>query len=248
MVGATSYLRAISQTAKQAIAAGNDIIMFSTTPALNDQVWNLLSNSMRTEEDFRQIVRASARRVLELKLTYLRGESSVPLIPDLTRVANEIPDPEGSAFFLNLAARSVTVVIPEDPETAFPLTREKAGRVLLAGRFGDFFSSGRLAFPNANVLNYAGAMDGASLVAAARNADTVILCLYDAGDLRMLRNLRNLGKQVYVVSVLSPVHIENLTWVTGAIAVYSYAPESFAAAFSAIIGRIPALGNLPYEL
>jgi len=41
--------------------------------------------------------------------------------------------------------------------------------------------------------------------------------------------------------------LESVPWVTGAVAVYSYAPESFAAGFSAIIGRIPALGVLPYE-
>ncbi|MDR3020973.1 MAG: glycoside hydrolase family 3 protein, partial [Treponema sp.] len=46
MVGATSYLGSISRTAKQAVVAGNDIIMFSNTPHLNDAIWTLLVNSM----------------------------------------------------------------------------------------------------------------------------------------------------------------------------------------------------------
>jgi len=69
----------------------------------------------------------------------------------------------------------------------------------------------------------------------------------DSIDLRVLRTLQQLNKKVIVFSVLSPVHIENVSWVTGAVAVYSYAPESFAAGFSAIIGKIPAQGVLPYE-
>jgi len=247
MIGAVSYMRSLSRTAKQAITAGNDIIMFSSTPLLNDQVWTLLINSMRTEEDFRAIVRASARRVLELKLTYLRGEASVPYIPDIARVQMGVSDPEASDFFLNMAARSVTIVAPDDPKTAFPLTAEKAGRVLLAGKYFDFFNFGRLAFPNAATLRFSGFADANNLIAASRNADTVIYCLSDRSDLNILQSLSNLNKQVYVLSILSPVHIESVPWVTGAVAVYSYARESFAAGFSVIVGKIPAFGILPYE-
>ena len=247
MVGATSYMGSLSRTAKQAIIAGNDIIMFSSTPLLNDSVWTYLLNSMREEEDFRRIVRASARRVLELKLKYLRGEQSVPYIPDLARVEAEIPDPEGSAFFLNLAARSVTFVKPTPPETVFPIKIEEAGRVLLAGRYSDFFTFGRAAFPGAGSFIYNSAADPADIIPYARNADTIIFCLAENIDLRVLRNLQQLNKKVIVLSILSPVFIESVPWVTGAVAVYSYAPESFAAGFSAITGRIPAQGILPYD-
>jgi beta-N-acetylhexosaminidase len=52
-----------------------------------------------------------------------------------------------------------------------------------------------------------------------------------------------------VFSVLSPVYLdEQLSWVDGALAVYSYAPESFIAGFSVILGRIPAGGRLPFPL
>ncbi|MCL2720397.1 MAG: glycoside hydrolase family 3 protein [Treponema sp.] len=247
MVGAYVYLGNIQRTAKQALIAGNDIIMFSSTPLLFDPVWTFLYNSMRDEEDFRQVVRSAARRVLELKLTYLKGEVSVPYIPDIARVEAELPYPEGQAFFLNLAARSVTFVKPNPPDTVFPLTREDAGRVLLAGRFTDFFTYGRIAFPAAASFRFSNTTNPSEIIAAARNADTIIFCLSDNNDLRILRTLQGLNRRIIVFSVLSPVHIENIPWVTGAVATYSYAPESFAAGFSAIIGRIPALGNLPYD-
>ena len=247
MMGAVSYLRTIYLTAKQAISAGNDIIMFSSTPFMNDQIWTHLVDSMRTDENFRDVVRASARRVLELKLTYLRGELSVPYIPDIARVQSDLSDPQASAFFLDLAARSVTIVAPEDSKNAFPLSAENAGRVLLAGKYAEFFNYGRIAFPNAALLRYSAAPDVNYLITSARNADTVVFCVSDSADLRALQSLRNLNKKVYVISVLSPVHVENIPWVSGALAVYSYAPESFAAAFSVIIGKIPAFGTLPYE-
>jgi beta-N-acetylhexosaminidase len=247
MGGATSFTGSLSRTAKQAIIAGNDIIMLSDTPLLYDPVWTFLINSMREEKEFRQNVRAAVRRVLELKLTYLRGNSKVPYIPDLKKIERGLHDPESSAYLLNLAARSVTIVKPVPPDSVFPMTRETAGRVLLAGRFPGFFSYGRAAFPNAIVYRYSTLEEPPDIVWYARNVDTVIFCLSDSYDLRLLRNLQQLDKRVIVLSVLSPAYLESVPWITGAVAVYSYARESFAAGFSVIAGRIPAQGILPYE-
>jgi beta-N-acetylhexosaminidase len=246
MVGATSFMGTLSRTSKQAIIAGNDIIMFSNTPLLFDPVWNFLIDSMK-EEDFKTAVRASARRILEMKLTYLRGNSKVSYIPDLKKLEKEFPDPEGSNYFMNLAARSVTITKPVPADSVFPLTRETAGRVLLAGKYRDFFLYGRIAFPNTFTYNFSSSSDPADIVFYARNADTIIFCLSDNYDLRVLRNLQRLNKRVIVLSILSPVYLESIQWVTGAVAVYSYSPASFAAGFSAITGNIPAHGILPYE-
>jgi len=247
MVGATIYTGSLARTAKQAIIAGNDIIMFSNTPELYDPVWTFLLTSMRNEEDFKKNVRDAARKVLEMKLTYLRGNSKVPYIPDVKKVEAELTDPQGSAFFLNLAARSATIVKPNSGNGVFPITAENSGRVLLIGNFADFFSFGRAAFPGAAVFRYSNTTDPGNLIPSARNADTVIFCLSSENDLRLLRSLQQLDKKVIVLSVLSPVHIQNVPWITGAVAVYSYASESFAAGFSVITGRIPAQGILPYE-
>jgi beta-N-acetylhexosaminidase len=247
MNGATSWAGSLSRTAKQALLAGNDIIMFSKTPLLLDPVWTQLLSSMKDERDFNIHVRNAARRVLELKLTYMRGKNKVPYIPDIDRVSKELPDSQGAAFFLNLAARSVTVVKPEVQGSLFPITRENSGRVLLAARYVDFFKSGRAAFPDALLFSFRDSDAAAEFPSYARNADTIIFCLGDATDLQVLRSIQYLNKKVIVLSVLNPVYLENIPWVSGALAVYSYAPESFAAGFSVITGRIFAQGILPYE-
>jgi beta-N-acetylhexosaminidase len=249
MNGATAWAGSLSRTAKQALLAGNDIIMLSKTPSLYDPVWTFLLGSMREDSGFRERVRDAARRTLAIKLRYLRGNPQVPLIPDLRKVETELPDSEGSGFFVNLAARSVTLVKPppENAAAGFPVTPENAGRVLLAGQFNDFFRAGKAAFPGADSCWYSESQGSALLVSMARNADTIIFCLSDAAGLRMLRNLEALKKKVIVLSVLSPVFLESVSWAYAALAVYSYAPESFAAGFSAITGRIPAAGRLPYD-
>jgi beta-N-acetylhexosaminidase len=255
MNGATIWAGSVSRAAKQALLAGNDIILFSKTPDLFDPVWNLLSSSMKSDNEFRVRVRESARRVLETKLRYLRGNQAVPFVPDIKKVENGLPDPEGSAFFLELAARSVTIVKPSKEAAfgtraekgTFPLKPENAGKVLLTGQYLDFFKVGRAAFPGAISYWYSEVFNIDDLLTYARAADTVIFCLSDTEGLRILRRLEPLKKRIIVLSVLNPVYLENIPWIDGAVAVYSDSFESLAAGFSAIIGRIPAEGRLPYE-
>jgi beta-N-acetylhexosaminidase len=245
MNGATSFSGSLSRAAKQALLAGNDLIMISRTPNLNDPVWTYLLSSMKQEKEFRDRVRDAARRVLAVKLEYLRGKNRVPHVPDLARIEKELPDPEGAAFFLDLAARSVTVLKGSgDP---FPLDPEKAGKVLLAGQYGDFFSAGKRAFPGAVSYWYSGGAYG-EFQRLAGDADTIIFCLSDAPGFSLLQRLRGQGKRVIVFSVLNPVYLEELGWADGALAVYSYAPESFIAGFSAVLGRFPAEGRLPFPV
>jgi beta-N-acetylhexosaminidase len=258
MNGATTWAGSLSQAAKQALLAGNDIIMLSKTPNLSDPVWGNLIRAMKNEPEFQSRVRDAARRVLAVKLTCLRGETKVPYIPDVSRVDSELPDAEGARFFLSLAARSVTVVkgrgeavLAADtgtvPPAVFPLTRDLAGRVLLAGQYTDFFRAGKAAYPEALSYWYSEARGAAELAAYAREADTIIFCLSGAEGLNFLRRLEPLKKRVIILSVLSPVYLEGVSWADGVVAVYSYAPESFTAGFSAILGRIPAEGKIPYE-
>jgi beta-N-acetylhexosaminidase len=254
MNGSAVWAGGVSRAAKQALAAGNDIILLSSTPNLYDPVWTLLINSMRDDPEFLLRVREAARRTLELKLRYLRGSNAVPLVPDLKKVETGLPDPEGSKFFLNLAARSVTVVKPSPHEqltagaaSVFPLKPGNAGRVLLVGEYMEFIEAGKAAFPGAVSYWYSDYVYINDLLSYAGRSDTIIFCLSDSAGVRILRQLEALRKRIIVLSALSPVHLESVPWVDGAIAVYSYSLESFAAGFSAIIGRIPAQGRLPYD-
>jgi beta-N-acetylhexosaminidase len=243
MNGATAWSGSLSRAARDALLAGNDIILFSKTPSLYDPVWTFLLETMKKDPSFGERVRDAARRVLEVKLSYIADEKKVPYIPDLRKVDEGITDPEGAAFFLDLAVRSVTAVTNAG-EGVIPLSPEKAGRVLLAGQYGDFFSAGKKAYPGAVSYWYSSA--SAELLYYARNSDTVIFCLSDEAGVGVLQSLRDLGKRVVVFSVLSPVYLDKIPWAAGAVAVYSYAPDSFVAGFSALLGRIPAEGKLPF--
>jgi beta-N-acetylhexosaminidase len=246
MAGAINNTGSLSSVAKQALMAGNDVIMFSSTPGLDSSLWTRLNADMKTDTAFRARVRDAAYRVLETKLTWLRGEDAVPPVPDLEALASGLPDPEGSAFFLNLACRSVTLIREDANKNVFPLSAEKAGLVMLAGRnYPEFFEIGQFAFPGARNYWYSEERGGNDFLYFARQADTIIFNISEERDLAMLNYLRGLGKRVIIFSCMRPVEPDDVSWADGAFAVYSSSRESFIAGFSAILGRIPFQGRLP---
>ena len=243
MGGALNYARSAAMTARMALEAGNDIIMMSRTPQLNDAIWTYLLRTMEEEEAFRERVREACMRVLALKFQYLNTENSVPLIPDLSLLNAGLPDPEGRDFFRSLAARSVTVL---NENNIFPLTHENAGRVLLAGNYTEFFNAGRRAFPGAAVYWYPSLQNMGELALHARNMDTVILLVSGRLSAASINQIRRLDADVIILSILNPGFLDELDWADGAVAVYSFSPDSFNAGFSAILGRIPGEGRFPF--
>jgi beta-N-acetylhexosaminidase len=246
MNGATMSAGSLSLAAKQALVAGNDVVMLSSTPFLNDPVWTRLSSAMQAEPEFRERVYDAARRILLLKLQFLKGDNAVPIIPDPQRVINELPDKEGNDFFLGLAARSVTLIKAE--ADTFPVPSDGAGQVLLAGQYEDFFRAGQAAYPKAAVYWYSTSQGPEGLVKAALSADTVIFCLSSEAGISYLNALKRTRARIIVLSVLTPVYLDEVPWVATALAVYSYAAESFRAGFSALVGAIPAPGIVPFPL
>jgi len=249
MNGATMSAGSLSRAAKLALEAGNDVIMLSKTPLMDDPVWTNLLYAYKNEKAFRTRVREAALRSLTLKLDYLRRDTAPPLDPDQATLAERVPDLEGRQFFLGLAARSVTNI----GTGKLPIENKQDERILIAGQFDEFIAAGKAAYPQANSYRFsylpfekALPEEKAQLGRLAGDADMVIICVANPASLELLQSLKDLGKRVVVISSLTPVYMEKALWVDAAVAVYSYAKESFIAGFSAFLGSIPATGKIPF--
>ena len=249
MNGATMSAGSLSRAAKLALEAGNDVILLSSTPLMDDPVWTNLLFAYKNEKAFRARIREAALRNLTLKLDYLRRDTAPPLVPDLATLAEKVPDMEGQHFFLGLAARSVTNIGAGN----FPIEIKKDERILIAGQFDEFIAAGNTAYPKARSYRFsylpfdkALPEEKAQLVHLAKDVDTVIICVANPASLELLQSLKDLGKRIVVISSLTPVYMDKALWVDAAVAVYSYAKESFIAGFSALSGSIPATGKIPF--
>jgi len=237
MNGATEYAGSVSMAVQMAISAGNDIIESSTTPFFSDPFWTTTLARMRRSPEFHERVRESSERVIRAKLAYFKGDNAVPILPDVSKVDERVPDPDGERFFLSQAARSVTLV-----RGKLPAVSGSGKSVLIAAAYPEFREAGKRRFPEAEAV---GIND--NLYRLARGSDTVIYCLSDSEDIQVLRGLRGLTRRIIVVSILSPVLLADVPWIDSALAVYSYSPYSFTAAFGALAGDYKPEGVLPLK-
>lgn len=234
MNGATEYAGSVSRAVQLALEAGNDIVESSSTPPFGDALWTKNLDRMSRSPEFRSRVKDAARRIILAKLEYFKDDDAVPLYPDLAKIEELVPDPEGQEFFLSQAVRSVTLV----RNAGLPLA--DTGSILLASAFPAFLDAGKIRFPEAESagVNW-------NLPRQARKFDTVIFCLSSREQLPVLNALRGEKCRVIVISAMSPVLLEEAPWVNTALAVYSYAPLSFTAAFGALAGDFSPDGRMP---
>jgi len=238
MNGATQYAGSVSKAVQMAIEAGNDIIESSTTPSFSDALWvNTLARMGRNPE-FRARVADAARRVLVAKLAYFKSDTSVPVYPEMDKIDNQVPDAEGQSFFLSQAVRSVTLV----RNGGFPWKPKQDESILIAGSFPEFLAAGKKRFPRADTGGI-----GDQLYSRARKYDTLVYCLSGHDSLTALKGLQYLDTRIIVISSMSPVLLEDVPWVDTALAIYSYSPWSFTAAFGALAGDFEPEGIMPLK-
>ena len=232
----------------RALAAGSDMLLLAETPAINDAIWSRVFTAYTTEPSFRTTIDASVRRILRTKIKYLHAEDRVPLVPDLTDLQYLVPTPDGERFFIDHAFRSTTIVRSRD----LPLAAPTSERVLIVGADPAFFREARRAFPGADTYALSGRSiyfgapeDKRNVARLAREYDTVIFRLAYLSSLDVLRELEHIPVRVVVLSVLTPVYLRAVPWVSNAVAVYGMTPASYEAGFAAIQGRIRGEGRLP---
>lgn len=252
MVGATSYAGSLSEAFRMAIDAGNDIILSSTTARLNESLWTKNLELMTENADFRARVKEAAYRVIKAKLDYFKATNIIPapLYPDPDAVDSSIPDRAGETFFLEQACRSVTV-----ERGILPLTQQNAGRVLLMGSLNSFFESAKVHYPQAGEFRFTydtgpnetqWVLDNIPNIAGAY--DTVIICVSSENHLKIAEYFKNSNKKVIILSTMSPVLVEKMTWADTILLGYSWRCDySLKAMVSALAGDFTPTGIKPYN-
>ncbi len=251
MAGAVSRTKNTAEACMDAIEAGNDLIMISHGSDIYEQVWNKLYSRMKTDSGFKDRIKDAVKRILYVKLKYLKGTDRVPLYPDTERIKKEIPSEEAKTFFFSEACRSVTMIRDKD----LPLKKDKTGKILIAGPYHQFLSTGREYFPEADTFYFPFApqkdrilLYREKLSDIAGSYDTVIFSMANRESVEILSGLKGSGARVIVVSSLTPVYLKDIPWIKSAIAVYGTGIESFTAGFSVIRGDFKPEGRLPIPL
>lgn len=250
MNGATMYAGSLSRAFRLAIEAGNDIIISSTTARLNEALWTNNLALMQADTEFKQQVRTAARRVILHKLRYFKNPNAAPLYPNPDTLGEYIPDREGQKFFLSQACRSITLY---KKGGEFPL-KDNGQRVLIAGQtqFPEFFEEAKKRFSNTGEFKFDYELGPIQADWMSNNIektvgafDMVIICVANERSAMIAKRLKNSGKKVIVMSVLSPVPVLDFDWADTILLGYSYSPFTFKALFGAACGDFAPEGDLP---
>lgn len=255
MGGASAYAAshggAMSDIVVQAVRAGDDVVMMSRTPDFDDRLWLKIAEAFRSEPGFADLVRQSVRRILLVKLAYLKPADRVPFKPDVGAVARQVPQPGAAEYFSEQAARAVTVL----KGAAIPFKPAPGQRIALIGQDGDFIRQGQALFPRAEPLYFPyepfGRADAGTVAAAqalAARSDWVLFCLANPNSLQVLQALEPYKSKLIVISTLTPVYLERTPWVESAVAVYGQETPSFRFGFAAVTGAYKPGGSLPVRM
>ncbi len=247
MGGITRTGLTTAEGCKIALEAGNDMVLISHSPRVQEETWNYLLKAAHNDKNFFRIVKEAAKRVIITKLKYLRN---FPLIPDPKGIAKRIRPEGADDFFFNAACRSVTVIRAKQ----IPFRPRKDQKILLVGQFHEFLQEGKRRLPGADTYFYhfspfyhAHKATIKKIQSLAKNYDTIIFCLANFNSMDVLKSLEGMKEKIIVISALTPVYLDYLPWVQTAIAVYGMGENSFMAGFGALMGDFTPEGLLPIK-
>ncbi|MBU0936954.1 MAG: glycoside hydrolase family 3 protein [Spirochaetes bacterium] len=238
----------LANTVIRAKSAGNDILMFSAELSTNSPSWLQLLRLYQTDSAMQQNIDASVRRVLRAKLEVFLPRGREGLVP-LADLEQHLSTPESRRFFLEQAMRSVS---PLNAALFRPLPA--SGRLLFAGPYSDFFRSAAARFPGSSAFSFGflptdnpASAELEAFRARIRSFDTVVVCVANAAGAGYVRAAQAAGKQVYIVSILSPWFALEFRNAVPGVAVYSFAADSFVAAMAVLAGDYAPVGSIPLD-
>ena len=234
----------------EAIKAGNDMLLM---PVNLPEAISAIRDAVRDGTISEQRLNASVRRILEMKEK--AGMLNPPWRGTLARIGATVGTPEHLAEMSRIALDSVTLISPTGAEV--PLGRSTRS-ILVAGTGNTAVPAMAAAlstygFSTTSLVTGFGATQSTidKAVAAARDADAVVLLTYDVfgddGQKRLIPAMIATGVPVTVVPVDGPY---DAAWARRAAAVvtsYGYTPTNLQAVASVLVGRRPA-GTLPVAI
>ena len=231
----------------RALRSGSDMVMLSKTPDFNGEIWHTLLSTYQNDAEFRETVNTSVIRIIRLKLQYLHNpDVRVPLQPDPSGLHASMPSEDTRQFFLEQAARSVTLL----GDRLLPL--DSNSRTLLVGHNAAFFRVGYEFLPQAaeyrfqnRYFYFSNSRDREAVRQMAPYYDQIIFALSDPNSAQVLEELGEHRDKIIVFSLLSPIYLMDMPWVHSGVAVYGWTDDSARAGFSVITGQMEAGGQLP---
>jgi len=250
MEGAQLKGRSLPEVAELAFRAGHDLILISQPQEQLNATLQRFARLAQNDTAFRERLKTSVRRIMRIKLRYLRGAHPVPLYPQASQAQRLIPAEGSKEFFFQQAARSVTFY--RNQNLPWP---SNPGRVLLVTPYGRSLQILRTRTAQVDVLEYSynpfygfDPQVRDNLRQLAERYDRILFNLVTPGSAQLLMALEPWSPKVTVLSQLSPTPLLKTPWVRSAVLVWGQGIENIELGIAAIFGDFQPRGRLPIPL
>jgi len=250
MEGAQLKGRSLPEVAELAFRAGHDLILISQPQEQLNATLQRFARLAQNDTAFRERLKTSVRRIMRIKLRYLRGAHPVPLYPQASQAQRLIPAEGSKEFFFQQAARSITFY--RNQNLPWP---SNPGRVLLVTPYGRSLQILRTRTAQVDVLEYSynpfygfDPQVRDNLRQLAERYDRILFNLVTPGSVQLLMALEPWSPKVTVLSQLSPTPLLKTPWVRSAVLVWGQGIENIELGIAAIFGDFQPRGRLPIPL
>jgi len=229
-----------------------DIIFMSNMNDNFDEVFLKLVKEYKTNQIFKNKINLSVKRILKLKLKYIKNDNRVPLDPFLSTLdSDQIPSNEAKLFFQEQALRAVTLI----KSKTLPYKNYLEDKILILSQSETFLKIAKDYFKG-DIFQFSEtprheALDSEilkELLNKINNYDKIIFNLLNPRSLDLLKKLKNIKDKIIVISSLNPAYLDSIPWVNDAIAIYGYSSNEFKAGLNVITGAFDARGKLPIKI
>ncbi|WKC58165.1 glycoside hydrolase family 3 protein [Borrelia sp. P9F1] len=235
----------IYDTIERIIRTETDILLISLNENLQSNAYNRLLALMKEDNEIRGNIIKSNKRILRIKLKYLKeGKNKVNIYPNYKKT-QEIPTNEAKKFFEQSTLRGITKIRLEKK-----VSRHK--KTLLVSPYYQMVSEGRKIFQNSssyyydyyplNGINYNKLQEIKKLI---EKHEQVIFNLSTPGSLNYIENLKEYKDKISIIVSLTPQHIKNLDWIENIVVVYGTTTLAFKSGFLTLTKEFNPKGVIP---
>ncbi len=235
----------IYDTIERIIRTETDILLISLNEDIQNNAYNQLLNLMQKDNTIRENIIKSNKRILKIKLEYLKEKRNrEELFPKYDN-AKEIPTKEAEFFFEQNTLRSITKI-----KLSKKVSKQK--KTLLISPYNTMIKEGKKIFQNSygyyynyyplNSMNPIQLKEIKNLI---EKYEQVIFNVSTPASLEYIKNLKEYKNKISIIVSLTPQHIKQLNWIENIVVVYGTTTLSFKSGFLTLTEDFNPKGQIP---
>ncbi|AHH12645.1 Beta-N-acetylhexosaminidase [Borrelia hermsii YBT] len=235
----------IYDTIERIIRTETDILLISINENIQNNAYNKLLSLMQKDNEIRENIIKSNKRILRIKLEYLKKNKNEAEIYPNHKNAQSIPTKEAKKFFEQNTLRGITKI-----KLLKKVSKHK--KTLLISPYNTMVKEGKKIFQNSSSYYYdyypLNSINPTKLQAIKNlieKHEQVIFNLSTPASLKYIDNLKEYKDKISIIVSLTPQHIKNLDWIQNIVIVYGTTTLSFKSGFLTLTEDFNPKGQIP---